>query len=77
MTANDLLKWFLLLQKEGYNLNDVPLLFVEDNKGVPMIPKYVTLVKNVKKFNEDEDIALQTQFDQALLIGPILEVDGD
>ena len=76
MTANDFLKWLLLLKQEGYNLNDIPLLVVEGNQGISVIPKYVTLIENVSKFNDEEDITLQTQFDRALLIGPILEVDG-
>lgn len=75
MNALELRDWLDLLEMDGIDLRDLPILFIENNQGLQTLPQYVSHIKNVKKFNNEQDLQLITSFDQALLIGPIVEIN--
>lgn len=70
------------IEANGQDLNDLPILFIEENRnrkdkyaGLQSTEKDINIV-NVKKFNDESStLELQTQFDKAILIGPIIECD--
>lgn len=73
MNAQNLLHILIGLQEKGYDLNDLPLFFVEDNKTCLLRENYITVVTNVTKFNNEQDTQIKTISDQALVIGPMIE----
>jgi hypothetical protein len=63
------------IEASGQDLNDLPVLCIENNKGIQITENDITVV-NVKKFNEESDtLTLQTQFDKAIIVGPVIEIE--
>lgn len=86
MNALELRQWLNNLEENGHNLEHIPIMFLEFIEGAENIEstdyvgwqttkKDVNIV-NVKKFNEESNTTrLKTQFDNAIVIGPIIECD--
>lgn len=77
MNAYDLMMLLKSIENRGFNLHDIPLFFVENHNTIALTHDYVKIINSVKKFNEEQTLQLITQFDQCLLIGPVVECDDN
>ncbi len=76
VTAEELLKLLTDIKNQGVDLKDLPLVFWEENVGIPAMKHHVTLV-NVKRFNDNNEtqhIKLPLH-KRAIVIGVIKNID--